>query len=169
MRKFTKTHNDLEWLFPTVDGVDHKTPEELFDFYEKIGTELLEMGYSNKETFTKDDMIDAFMKGASVSRQFLGCDVERKRHSNIVLEDDLSKMRESLDLLMKSLTENKSSQLIEEKVIFKILQIYTSSGAECPCVGSHDFNLYELDKDCTNAIDTTIEYIKKHWNNENTN
>lgn len=63
MRKFTKTHNDINWLFPSVNN----DSEKIFDDYEQLATDLLKSSYGNKETFTVDDMIDAFMKGASIA------------------------------------------------------------------------------------------------------
>ena len=70
MRKFTKKHNDINWLFPKV--TEYYNPEYTFDEFEEIGQNLLELGYDNQETFTQDDMMDAFMKGASVMNQILG-------------------------------------------------------------------------------------------------
>jgi len=65
MARFTKEHNDLRWLFPTIYHNDKdKYAEEAFDMYKLRAEDLLSLGYST-ESFTKDDMIDAFMKGAS--------------------------------------------------------------------------------------------------------
>lgn len=70
MRTFTKTHNELAWLFPKV--TKYHNPEQTFDEFEQIGQDLLEDAYDEQETFTRDDMMDAFMKGASVMNQILG-------------------------------------------------------------------------------------------------
>lgn len=70
MRKFTKNHNDINWLFPKV--TEYHNPEHTFDEFEEIGQDLLESCYDKRGTFTRDDMMDAFMKGASVMNQILG-------------------------------------------------------------------------------------------------
>lgn len=69
MRKFTKEHNEIGWLFPSVLPEDN--PEKDFNTFEERGKILFEQAYQGKETFTKDDMMDAFMKGCSVAQQYL--------------------------------------------------------------------------------------------------
>lgn len=70
MRRFTKTHNDITWLFPAIEKKSEETSENWFDTYEHLGQSLLESAYPNQDTFTKDDMMDAFMKGCSEGQQF---------------------------------------------------------------------------------------------------
>lgn len=70
MRRFTKTHNDITWLFPAMEKKSEETSENWFDTYEHLGLSLLESAYPNQESFTKDDMMDAFMKGCSEGQQF---------------------------------------------------------------------------------------------------
>lgn len=76
-RRFTKTHNEIDWLFPTpVDGRNAEVAERLFDEYEEYAEDLFNARYKNGEsTFSKADVIDAFMKGASVAHQCITSDV----------------------------------------------------------------------------------------------
>lgn len=71
-RKFTKEHNDLDWLFPEVLNAHVSSGETAFDEFEKYAENLLKSAYGDQETFTKADVIDAFMKGASVAQQLIG-------------------------------------------------------------------------------------------------
>ena len=61
MRHFTKTHNDLKWLFPVAET--EKDAEEKFEDVEEQAKYLAEMaGVDEKD---KDLAIDCFMKGYS--------------------------------------------------------------------------------------------------------
>ena len=61
MRHFTKTHNDLKWLFPVAET--DKEAEEKFEDVEEQAKYLAEMaGVKEKD---KDLAIDCFMKGYS--------------------------------------------------------------------------------------------------------
>ena len=61
MRNFTKTHNDLKWLFPVAET--EKDAEEKFEDVEEQAKYLAEMaGVDEKD---KDLAIDCFMKGYS--------------------------------------------------------------------------------------------------------
>lgn len=61
MRNFTKTHNDLKWLFPVAET--DKEAEEKFEDVEEQAKYLAEMaGVDEKD---KDLAIDCFMKGYS--------------------------------------------------------------------------------------------------------
>lgn len=78
MRKFTKENIDLPWCFPNI-VVDNKnlltcTPERRFNEFEDQAKNLLESAHGNKEVFTRDDMIDAFMKGTSVATRTIAFD-----------------------------------------------------------------------------------------------
>ena len=65
MRHFTKTHNDLKWLFPVAET--DKEAEEKFEDVEEQAEYLAEMaGVDEKD---KDLAIDCFMKGYSVGLQ----------------------------------------------------------------------------------------------------
>lgn len=44
----------------------------MFDECQERGENLLELGYGDQETFSRDDMIDAFMKGCSEMCRELG-------------------------------------------------------------------------------------------------
>lgn len=68
MRKFTKTHNEVQWLFPNYDNSIEKSNKD-YETFESIANDLLIAAHGDNESFTKDDLIDAFMKGASVSQQ----------------------------------------------------------------------------------------------------
>ncbi len=73
MRNFTKQHNDITWLFPDIINQNNKEiSEEWFDVYENRANYLLNILEINESNnFTKDDLIDAFMKGASTAQQML--------------------------------------------------------------------------------------------------
>ena len=65
MRHFTKTHNDLKWLFPVADT--EKEAEEIFESAEEQAKSLLSLAGVKKED--KDLAIDCFMKGYSNALQ----------------------------------------------------------------------------------------------------
>lgn len=67
MRKFTKEHNEIGWLFPSVLPEDN--PEEDFNTFEERGKFLFEEAYQDKEAFTKDDMMDAFGQTACLKNR----------------------------------------------------------------------------------------------------
>lgn len=73
MRRFTKKHNDLTWLFPDIiDEDNNELSEKWFDTYEKKANDLIEtIGIGDADSFSKDDLIDSFMKGASIAQQML--------------------------------------------------------------------------------------------------
>ena len=100
MRKFTKEHNEIGWLFPSVLPEDN--PEEDFDTFEERGKFLFEEAYQDKEAFTKDDMMDAFMKGCSVAQQHLS---ERYGYIVHTVSDETKRNRE----IMKDVKEILSS------------------------------------------------------------
>ena len=64
-RKFTKTHNDLKWLFPIAKT--DKEAEEKFEDVEEQAKYLAEMASVEKKN--KDLAIDCFMKGYSQALQ----------------------------------------------------------------------------------------------------
>mgnify|MGYP003369062747 CR=1 FL=1 len=65
MRRFTKTHNDLKWLFPVAKT--KKEAEEKFEDVEEQAKYLAEnAGIDEKD---KDLAIDCFMKGYSQALQ----------------------------------------------------------------------------------------------------
>ena len=99
MRKFTKEHNEIGWLFPSVLPEDN--PEEDFDTFEERGKILLEEAYQDKEAFTKDDMMDAFMKGCSVAQQHLS---ERYGYIIHTILDETKQDREMMKSLKKILS-----------------------------------------------------------------
>lgn len=65
MRHFTKTHNDLKWLFPVADT--EKEAEEIFENAEEQAKSLLSLAGVKKED--EDLAIDCFMKGYSNALQ----------------------------------------------------------------------------------------------------
>lgn len=71
-RKFTKEHNKLDWLFPEVPNAYVSSGEPAFNEFEKYAENLFKSAHGDQETFTKADVIDAFMKGASVAQQLIG-------------------------------------------------------------------------------------------------
>lgn len=65
MRHFTKTHNDLKWLFPVAKT--DKEAEKVFMTAERNAEDLADLsGVPEKD---KDLAIDCFMKGYSVGLQ----------------------------------------------------------------------------------------------------
>ena len=76
MRRFTKEHNDLNWLYPNphITEMKGESPEKTFDDYDKLGNFYLSECYGKQQNFTQDDMIDAFMKGTSTAYRDLVCD-----------------------------------------------------------------------------------------------
>ena len=65
MRNFTKTHNDLKWLFPIAKT--KKEASEIFDYVEESAKERCESAsIPEKDT---DLAIDAYMKGYSDALQ----------------------------------------------------------------------------------------------------
>ena len=81
-RKFTKEHNDLDWLFPEVPNAYAPFGEPAFDEFEKHAENLFESAHGDQETFTKADVIDAFMKGASLAQQLIGFGASQKEYLN---------------------------------------------------------------------------------------
>lgn len=70
-RKFTKQHNELDWLFPEVPNAYVSSGEAAFDEFEKYAENFFKSAHGDQETFTKADVIDAFMKGASIAQQLI--------------------------------------------------------------------------------------------------
>lgn len=107
MRKFTKTHNELQWLFPNCNNSTEQSTND-FDNYEEMANDLLIAAHGDKEVFTKDDLIDAFMKGASVAQQhniqnMLLLDESRKLYEkfNERLSEENKKLIQMISLLTK--------------------------------------------------------------------
>jgi hypothetical protein len=65
MRKFTKTHNDLKWLFPIAKT--KKEAEKVFNYVEEQANELADIAGVNDGD--RDLAIDCFMKGYSYCMQ----------------------------------------------------------------------------------------------------
>lgn len=101
MRKFTKEHNSLSWLYPDIlnDNKNIKrSGEERFDEYEKYANYLFSVCYEDKETFSKDDIIDAFMKGTSVAHQTMISDFNL--YISILkmqYEEEIKKLKDKLE------------------------------------------------------------------------
>lgn len=76
MRHFTKTHNDLKWLFPIAKTKKQAT--EVFNYVEENAKTLADSaGITDKEQ--RDLAIDAFMKGYSYALQLeIGRCIEKK-------------------------------------------------------------------------------------------
>ena len=65
MRKFTKTHNDLKWLFPIAKT--RKEAETVFNYVEEQAKDLADAADIKAED--RDLAIDCFMKGYSYCMQ----------------------------------------------------------------------------------------------------
>lgn len=69
MRKVVKDDN-ITLLFPDMIDEDNKAvSEKWFDEYDKRAKEFINL--NEKEVYTKDDLIDAFMTGASTSQRLV--------------------------------------------------------------------------------------------------
>ena len=79
MRHFTKTHNDLKWLFPVADT--EKEAEEIFESAEEQAKSLLSLAGVKKKD--EDLAIDCFMKGYSNALQMETCRYVEKRIETI--------------------------------------------------------------------------------------
>lgn len=113
MRRFTKDHNDVHWLFP-----NQKTKEDankVFDEVEGYAQHLLQLGYGNQEAFTRDDMIDAFMKGYSYACQLEGFNVMQLENLYDGLKTTVDLLMKENDNLCKELT--KAEELITNQMI----------------------------------------------------
>lgn len=78
-RKFTKTHNDLKWLFPVAET--DKEAEKIFDSAEEQAKSLLSLAGVKKKD--EDLAIDCFMKGYSNALQMETCRYVEKRIETI--------------------------------------------------------------------------------------
>ena len=79
MRHFTKTHNELKWLFPVADT--DKEAEEIFESAEEQAKSLLSLAGVKKKD--EDLAIDCFMKGYSNALQMETCRYVEKRIETI--------------------------------------------------------------------------------------
>ena len=79
MRHFTKTHNELKWLFPVADT--EKEAEEIFESAEEQAKSLLSLAGVKKKD--EDLAIDCFMKGYSNALQIETCRYVEKRIETI--------------------------------------------------------------------------------------
>lgn len=78
-RHFTKTHNDLKWLFPVAET--DKEAEKIFDRAEEQAKSLLSLAGVKKKD--EDLAIDCFMKGYSNALQMETCRYVEKRIETI--------------------------------------------------------------------------------------
>lgn len=112
MRKFTKEHNDLVWLFPTLNK-DKIESENYFDYYELMANLLYKKAHNNNETLTKDDVIDGFMKGASTAHSRLLNSIEYLNGHYEILKKEVELLRKQNKQLMElifKLTNNDSNK-----------------------------------------------------------
>lgn len=106
MRKFTKTHNNLEWLFPTIENPSEKESESYFDMYESQAYDLFDKAYPyNQNNFTKDDIIDAFMKGASEAHNKMVNYACMYIQTNKTLKDTIDRQNRQIETLCKLIEE----------------------------------------------------------------
>ena len=78
-RKFTKTHNDLKWLFPVAET--NEEAEKIFNSAEEQAKSLLSLAGVKKKD--EDLAIDCFMKGYSNALQMETCRYVEKRIETI--------------------------------------------------------------------------------------
>ena len=114
MRRFTKEHNDLDWLFPDPSQEDYEKASDVwFDTYEDLANNLFETCYGNQETFTKDDMIDSFMKGASEAHAFLASKITEEKNIKELHKlgmESSAKLEEIIQELINKL-DNKDNEI----------------------------------------------------------
>lgn len=106
MRKFTKTHNNLEWLFPSPENPSLKESESYFDMYEYQAYNLFEIAHPQLHcTFSKDDVIDAFMKGASEAHNKMVNYVYMQIQNNKTLKDTIERQNRQIETLYKMIED----------------------------------------------------------------
>lgn len=109
MRKFTKKHNNINWLFPNPGQFDEKKSNWYFDTYEEMAEYLFSIAHPWENTFTKSDVIDAFMKGASCAHQKMVFAAETLYNDNELLKKQVetySATIKSLQDIIFNLTKN---------------------------------------------------------------
>lgn len=86
-RKFTREHNDLDWLFPTIPDLEEvESGQTAFDHFEALANDLFETAHNGETAFAKEDLIDAFMKGASEAYREIGYFLFQKHQLNLTLK-----------------------------------------------------------------------------------
>jgi len=138
MRNFTKTHNDLKWLFPVAET--DKEAEEKFEDVEEQAKYLAEMaGVDEKD---KDLAIDCFMKGYSYALQLESDSIISKYIGNIYknllqlkdnyLDDEEEQKRwfqlYKFDDLIKNLAYNHPLTDSKEKCRKYLVELLKNSG-----------------------------------------
>jgi hypothetical protein len=138
MRHFTKTHNDLKWLFPVAET--EKEAEEKFEDVEEQAKYLAEMaGVDEKD---KDLAIDCFMKGYSQALHLEFDSIIRKYIGNIYknllqlkdnyLDDEVEQKRwfqlYKFDDLIKNLAYNHPLTEHQEKCRKYLVELLKNSG-----------------------------------------
>ena len=84
MRKFTKEHNDIQWLFPTLED-SKEVSEGIFDECEEQAKYRAERAEIKDED--KDLAIDCYMKGCSDTLQ---------RYSEMIFRQTITRIYENL-------------------------------------------------------------------------
>lgn len=138
MRHFTKTHNDLKWLFPVAKT--KKEAEQKFEDVEEQAKYLAETaGVEEKD---KDLAIDCFMKGYSQALQLESDNIIDKYVGNIYknllqlkdnyLDDEEEQQRWfqlfKFDDLIKALAYNRPLTDRQEKCRKYLVELLKNSG-----------------------------------------
>lgn len=122
MRKFTKNHNELQWLFPICET--EESASKMFDEVEEEANYYFEAAnHKDDETFSKDDMIDSFMKGYSVATRTLGCQIwqwqnlyEQSKKFNDMLDEKIDKLfnKKNMEEKTKAMTFGEAIEALKK-------------------------------------------------------
>lgn len=114
MRRFTKEHNELDWLFPLADNLE--SASKLFNEIEDEAKYKLEICYDDQTEFTADDMIDSFMKGYSICMQKMMSIIAMEKADANFWKREAEFHQQMTDKLLESINK-KSNNQIEDSVV----------------------------------------------------
>lgn len=94
MRRITKEKYDIGSMFPDLTSMEEKTSLNWFITYENVIKNLLaKEEITDNDIFTKDNIIDTFIKGASIAHKMLAI-----RYDNSICDfAELKEIRKSIE------------------------------------------------------------------------